>query len=362
MDITTYANDGRQRYGELADTVASILRAAIDRSGKMRLQEIQRRAKEVESLRKKISKLNTPPSDVDLAVKDLAGCRLVFYTNSDVTIFLNTGIIQDNFEVDWDRTKIHHPTKDEPEAEELFHSHNYVVRLKPPRVDLPEHSRLGGLWCEVQVQTTLNHAWSEMAHDTIYKKPDLNGFGASLMMSINERMASIMRDYLLPAGYEFQKVVSDFERLSAGMDLFDSNPLDTLRLAADNNERFDILARFLDTVLPHYDDIDGEQEEIRRAMVDVVRAARNGSPKTIETPFERRAGRTADDVIRKALDVIDQLRYLGEDTVRLTWGVLVRIYPEASTDAEQQRILDSVHRLSKNDLRVWEVDQSIRRR
>lgn len=355
MDIAAYATEGRHRYGELAETVAAILRAAIARSGKMRLQEIQRRAKDLESLRKKIGKLNNPPEDVELAVKDLGGCRLVFYTNSDVTSFLSAGIIQDNFEVDWGRTKIHHPTKDEPRSDELFHSHNYVVRLKPPRVDLPEHAHLSGLWCEVQVQTTLNHAWSEMAHDTIYKKPELNGFGASLMKSIDERMASIMRDYLLPAGYEFQKVVTDFERLSAGKDLFDSKPLDALRQSADNNERYDILSRFLDTVLPHYDDIEGEQDKIRKAMVEVVQAARNNSPQAIETPFETRPGRTAEDVSRQALEVIDQLKYLGEDAARRTWLALVSIYPGASSDADRKRILDSVHGLAKNDLRVWEV-------
>ena len=84
MDIAAYATEGRHRYGELAETVATILRAAIERSGKMRLQEIQRRAKDIESLRKKLGKLNNPPEDVELAVKDLGGCRLAFYTNSDV--------------------------------------------------------------------------------------------------------------------------------------------------------------------------------------------------------------------------------------------------------------------------------------
>jgi len=354
MDITTYATEGRQRYGELADMVAAILRAAIDRSGNMRLQEIQRRAKDVESLRKKIVKLSNPPVDVELAVKDLGGCRLVFYTNSDVTSFLNAGIIQDNFEVDWKRTRIHHPTKDKTEADELFHSHNYVVKLKPPRDELPEYAHLSKLWCEVQVQTTLNHAWSEMAHDTIYKKPELNGFGASLMKSIDERMVSIMRDYLLPAGYEFQKVVTDFERFSAGKELFDNKPLYTLRQSDNNNERFDILSRFLDTVLPNYDDIDGYQDEIRKAMVDVVQAARSSSPQAIETPFETRAGRTAEDVSRLALDVIDQLRYLGEDAVRRTWFSLISIYPGALSDAERKRILDSVHGLAMNNLRVWD--------
>jgi len=355
MDIEEYAAEGRQRYAELAETVASILRAAIEQFGQLRLQVIQRRAKDVESLREKIAKLKEPAPDVELAVKDLGGCRLVFYTNSDVTRFLKGALIQDNFEVDWKRTKIHHPSKDEPGADELFHSHNYVVRLKEPRADLPEHAHLAGLWCEVQVQTTLNHAWSEMAHDTIYKKQELDGFGASLQKSIEDRMTNIMRDYLLPAGYEFQKVVTDFERLSAGRELFDSKPLEALKKSTDNNERYDILSRYLDTVLPQYDDIDGVQEDIRSAMVAVVHAARETAPKAIETPFETLAGRTSEDVSKQALEVLDRLRYLGEDAARLTWRALVDLYPGAVSDVERKGILDSVHNLARNDLRVWEI-------
>lgn len=355
MDIQAYATEGRRRYAELAETVASILRAAIERAGQLRLQDIQRRAKDVESLRKKLAKLTNPALDVELAVKDLGGCRVVFYTNSDVTRLLNAGVIQDNFEVDWARTKIHHPTKDEPGSDELFHSHNFVVRLKEPRVDLPEHAHIAGLWCEVQVQTTLNHAWSEMAHDTIYKKPDLDGFGASLLKSIDDRMANIMRDYLLPAGYEFQKVVTDFERLSAGKELFDSKPLDALKKSTDNNERYDILSRFLDTVLPQYDDIDGVQEGIRNAMMSVVHASRETAPKAVETPFETLGGRTSEDVSKQALEVLDRLRYLGEDAARLTWRALVDLYPDATSHAERKRILESVHNLARNDLGVWEV-------
>lgn len=353
MDIEEYAARGRQRYIALAETVASILRAAIDRFGKMRLQEIQRRAKDVESLRKKIAKLNEPPVNVELAVKDLGGCRLVFYTNADVSAFLRVSIIEDNFEVDWNRTKIHYPITDEPSSGELFYSHNYVVRLKEPRVDLPEYEHLRGLWCEVQVQTTLNHAWSEMAHDTIYKKPELNGFGTARMKSIDERMTKIMRDYLLPAGFEFQKVVTDFERLSVGKELFDSEPISALKQSTDNNERYDILSRFLDTVLPHYDDIDGVQSEIRDAMVEVIHAGRVCGTKGIETIYGIRQGKSAEDVAGQALEVIDQLRYLGEDAVRLTWRSLCAIFPGASTNRERTRILDSVHRLSRNDLRVW---------
>lgn len=105
-------------------------------------------------------------------------------------------------------------------------------------------------------------------------------------------------NYLLPAGFEFQKVVADFERLSAGKELFDRKPLDALKQSADNNERYEILSRFLDTVLPNYDDIDGAQSEIRSAMVDAVQAARSSAPINIETPYGTLEGKSAEKVTR----------------------------------------------------------------
>jgi ppGpp synthetase/RelA/SpoT-type nucleotidyltranferase len=132
-------------------------------------------------------------------------------------------VIPDNFEVDWDRTKFHYPQDDADES--LFISYNYVVRLKPQRTELPEYADLAGLWCEIQVQSTLDHAWSEMQHDTGYKPP-AGGFGTAALTEVKTRMTKIMQDYLLPAGYDFQKVSDDIRRLEKARAFYDTAPLD----------------------------------------------------------------------------------------------------------------------------------------
>jgi hypothetical protein len=109
VDFETYSRSKRSDYADLADTVASILRAAIA-PYPFRLQLVQARAKDPESLQKKLEErglLATTTLEED--IKDLAGCRLIFYSNLDVTRFQQSGIFRDNFGVDWDRTKIHHP-------------------------------------------------------------------------------------------------------------------------------------------------------------------------------------------------------------------------------------------------------------
>jgi len=252
MDFETYTRSKRADYAALADTVASILQAAIGAYPRpLRLQQVQQRAKDPDKLRKKLEDrgiLATMALEKD--IKDLAGCRLIFYTNSDVSQFLQSGIIQDNFEVDWERTKIHHPVPGQTTPENSFISNNYVLKLKPDRAALPEYARFGGLWCEVQVQTILNHAWSEMGHDIIYKKPALAGFGAQLFEAIKERLEKIMKTHLLPAGYEFQKVQDDYEGLMSGRELFHRGALKALAECGDNNACHDLLERFRDYVLP----------------------------------------------------------------------------------------------------------------
>jgi ppGpp synthetase/RelA/SpoT-type nucleotidyltranferase len=352
MDLDTYEKQKRAEYAAFAKAVADIFVAAIDTHHGLRLQHVQHRAKDPDSLRRKLAKMVTPDTDsVETIIKDLAGCRLVFYTNDDVSRFLTSGIVSDNFEIDWDRTKIFYPRSEANGAEEQFISNNYVVKLKPERTALPEYGRFAEMWCEVQVKTTLNHAWSELAHDTIYKKPELkSGFGGRLMQAIEERMKKIMREYLLPAGYEFQKVLTDFERLSSGKELFDRGALNALVECADNNAWHERLQHFVTYVLPYYDDIAGVQSEIRRVIVTAVKQARVAPIRPIDTPFGHMPGRTTEDIVEIAGDVIDQLRYTD---ISATFDALCELYKGAQTVKERNRWVRSAEALAMHNLDVW---------
>lgn len=354
MNLDTYERVKRANYAALAEAVASVLFAAIRAQSGIRLQHVQHRAKMPESLKRKLENAGALTSDaIETYAKDLAGCRLVFYTNSDVSRFLSSGLVSENFEIDWDRTKIHHPDPASTDARDLFISNNYVVRFKEPRASLAEYAPFKDLWCEVQVQTTLNHAWSEMAHDTMYKTPALRGFGASLMKGIEQRMEKIMRNFLLPAGYEFQKVLHDFERLSSGKDLFDRNALQALLDAKDNNERYDALEKFSAHVLPHYDDLQAVHQEIRLAVVSAIKQARITPTNPIDTPFEPLRGRTSEDIVELGADVLDQLRYVGVDAVEATFDALCQLFREAESEKERHRLLASARNLAKHEMHVW---------
>ena len=320
--------------------MAAILQAAIDTYlESLRLQQLQKRAKSPESLRKKLEdrgKLAT--ASLEDEIKDLAGCRLIFYTNSDVSRFLQSGIIQDNFDVDWDRTKIHHPVPGQTEPANLFISSNYVVTLKANRTALPEYARFSGLRREVQVQTTLNHAWSEMEHDIIYKKPVLAGFGGKLFETIEQRLQKIMKAHLLPAGYEFQKALDDYERLLSGKKLVDRGALKALSECADNNARYELLERFRDYLLPHYDDAQSVYPEIKEQLVAVVQAARMTKARPIETPFGNIDGITVERIVEIVSDILTYLRYVD---VEATFDAVCELFPDTQSDEERKHLLVS---------------------
>jgi ppGpp synthetase/RelA/SpoT-type nucleotidyltranferase len=352
MDLDTYARSKFADYAALAETVAIVLRAAIAAyPRRFRLQQVQQRAKNPESLRKKLENRNIlATTSLEGDIKDLAGCRLIFYTNADVARFLGSGIIQDNFDVDWDRTKIHHPVPGQTEPDNLFISNNYVVKLKANRTALPEYARFDNLWCEVQVQTTLNHAWSEMEHDIIYKRPTLLGFGGKLFEVIEQRLQKIMKAHLLPAGYEFQKALDDYERLLSGKELFDRGALKAIEECSDNNARFELLERFRDYVLPNYDDLQSVYPEIKEQLVAAVKAARLTKPRAFETPFGSYRGITIDRIADVVGDIFIHLRYVD---IGLTFDAICELYPDAQTEEERKHLLSVTERLARHNLDVW---------
>ena len=355
MNFEKYEREARSHYVAFGETVAAILRAAIGEAGGFRLQQVCSRAKDPASLRKKLEKRGAERG-VDLVsadgledeIKDLAGCRIVFYTNSDVTKLINSGLIGENFEIV--EVKLHHPRRETEEAAELYISNHYLVRLGADRLKLPEYAAFAGLRCEIQVQTILNHAWAEMAHDTIYKEPELDSFGTRALDAIKTRMAKIARRYLVPAGYEFGKVAADFERLIKGETLFKGEALQSIADAPDNNERMLALDTFADSVLPLYDDVRPEFHEILKTLGDAVLKSRATEPKPISTPYGDLPAKTPADVTRRVAKTIGDLRYVDPDASLKT---LLDLYAGAATEDERKPLREAGKRLADHELDVW---------
>lgn len=352
MDLEEYKRNGRARYEDLAAIVAQLLERAITDERGFRLQHIQRRAKTVESLFRRLEEIGQLGTDeIEAYRKDLAGCRIVFYTNDDMNRFVNSGLLRELFDIDWERSKFHQPGPSQESATELFQSYNYVLKLKADRTALREYREFEGLYCEVQVQTTLNHAWAEMAHDTIYKRPDLRGFGGRQSEIIEKRLEDAMRKHLLPAGYLFQRIATDVQRLTEGKALFDEGVLDTVLEADNNNERYEALVRLKDDVLPHYDDLEELFSEVRDKLKRAWTVAGETDAVPYETPFGGFRGHESHQVTAQIAEIIEQYRYLDPDE---TYTFTRDLYVQTSDTESRNQLIKLAERLASPTLQVWE--------
>ncbi|OQW65485.1 MAG: hypothetical protein BVN29_10820 [Nitrospira sp. ST-bin5] len=350
MNLNDYETKYFPIYKAFAETVRFILKKAILAADNLpRPQSIQYRAKGVDSLRRRLAeagKLDTETLELDR--RDLAGARLIFYTNSDVDRFLASPLIRDNFEIEEDSTKIHHPSQENQDAR--YRAVHYTIRLRGERLSLPEYAKFAGLRCEIQVQTILEHAWAETSHDILYKNNLGDGYGGKAMKGIERRFAQIMDKYLIPAGYEFQKVQQDHERLLRGKELFDKDIAKLLNNAQNNNERYEILSGLRDYALPICDDRQAAYERLKGPLLRAVRAARSTEPVPIETTRGKMDGFLADAVVSLVFEIIESLRYA--DPVG-TLQLLIDIYRGEPDEDIRQQIVNVVKKLSEYNIDAY---------
>jgi ppGpp synthetase/RelA/SpoT-type nucleotidyltranferase len=352
MNFKQYVDKGQSAYGTFAKTIRDIIEIVLETEPSIvRPQQIQTRAKSKSSLARKLSERGlTKSRSIETRLKDLAGVRLIFYTNTDVDWFLNSRLLQENFDIDYDESKIHEPAGISSETNGQYRAIHYVVTLKPERLSLPEYARFKGLRCEIQIQTILNHAWAETAHDITYHRQETAGFGTKQLEQIQKRTTAIMEKYLLPAGYEFQKVQHDYKRLMEGKALFDRDTVAALDSCDNNNDRHELLKKISEDVIPQYDDINAVAQDLRNAAVRAIGAARQTATKAIETTFGAYKGHSERDVAEAALDIIRYLRYVD---IAASFDALCSLYPDAKSNDERKLILDTVGELAKYNVNVW---------
>ncbi len=344
MNLDDYEKKYFWTYQAFAETVRFIMEKALKCvNNPPRLQSIQCRAKEIDSLRRRLKeagKLDTQTLEADR--RDLAGVRLIFYTNNDVDRFRALPVIWENFDIEEGSTKIHHPTRENSETR--YRAEHYTVRLRQDRLSLPEYASFAGFRCEIQVHTILNHAWSETSHDILYKDTVGDGFGRKAIENISRRFERIMDEYLIPAGFEIQKAQQDYERLLQGRELFDRDIATLLDDAQNNNERYEILSGLRDYAIPHYDDLLEAYDGLKGPFLRAVRAARSTEPVPIETTFGALDGCEADAVTRLVVEIVESLRHVD---VTGTLQLLIDIYRDEPNDDIRQQIVNAAKRLSE---------------
>lgn len=329
--------------------LAAIKRAAEDGSYKYHLQQIHPRTKTYISLRDRLLKSGQEnANNIEDIRNDLAGCRVIFYYNNDVNVFLRSRLIEDNFKVvDY---KIHGPKDENISTNELYTANHYIVELNEDRALLPEYSVYRGLKCEIQIHTVLTNAWSETAHDITYKRPKTDGFGSRLLKDIDARLQKLMTEYLIPAGYEFQKIQHDWQRFLEGKVLFDREIEQEIGKCQDNNKLFEILKQYRESTLPLYDAdcIKGEINNIVKIVKIAISSARAMRQTTISTPFGSMPGKTSKDILAIGLSILNFIQYFD---IELIFAYLVELY-KTSSEEKRKLIHESASKLAKYKVKI----------
>lgn len=347
----------RALYAEFAEAVKNIISSALSSSldiggYQYHLQQIQCRAKTFESLAKRLEEKGLSEADnVEEIRNDLAGCRIIFYYNNDVNAFLKSGLIRDNFKVHWDKSRIHGPNDAPKLANDYYTANHYIIELNEVRASLPEYIRFKGLKCELQVQTVLNHAWAETAHDITYKKPEKSSFGHRVLEALDERLKNIMEKFLKPAGYEFQKIQHDRQRLLEGKKLLNRNLKQEIIDCSNNNERYEILERYREYTLPLYDDdyLRSEFDTILKLVETSIFKAREIKPIEIEAPMGSFPGKASKDILNICLQILNYIRFVHVESV---FTCFITLYCSSPDEQENKLIKESIVELVKYDIDV----------
>lgn len=387
MNLEEYRSNQNKEYERLAKTVKNILQKTIWAFNKkyqaypeyrIRLQHIQYRAKAPKSLEQKLkSEKLLQNKKIEQSIKDLAGCRLIFYLNSDIDKFINSGILLNHFDIVFDKVRFHYPQQD-AENTSMFISDNYVVTLKNAFTDKAVYQKFKGKYCEIQIQTILQHAWSEIAHDMIYKsKMSSSHLGYHFIPGIEKRLNGIMIEHLNPAGYDLRTVSDDFEKLLKGQQIFNENSFEQrIREHTRNNrDLYTKLVQFKEEVLPLYDSkqLQATHTNIRKtvflacqmALDNAMRAKNNKFDQSDSITVDPISGKVSGEGLRRfdpitldavwtiSLDILDGIRYINEDAVSDTLDTLCKLYPIA-TETQHKRLLDSANRLAEYSASIYD--------
>lgn len=172
-----YSNS-HDRLTKLVLFVVALLEAELKKRNVM--ARVAGRAKSVESLRGKLAKwshdkkkaaLFKTRSDVFACVGDLAGVRVMTYTEHDRDLVYN--LVKENFanpagKVDFDTERKEESARIQRDKSNFYRATHMQVGLRPEHLT-DGYLNLKGSHCEIQITSMLAHVWNEIEHDMRYK-------------------------------------------------------------------------------------------------------------------------------------------------------------------------------------------------
>ncbi|MFD0894214.1 hypothetical protein KBB96_09390 [Luteolibacter ambystomatis] len=146
------------------DSLRGLIRQLLETSG-VEFVTIEGRVKTVESFTEKIQRQGKDYHDPLSDLTDLVGLRIITYQLSAIDRI--SEIIRENFLIDEANSVDKGKLLDTDQFG--YQSVHFIAELNTDRKSLPEYRAFGGIKCEIQVRTALQHAWAAINHKLLYK-------------------------------------------------------------------------------------------------------------------------------------------------------------------------------------------------
>jgi len=305
-------------YEDFAKAVAFILGVLL-KDKKFFFQVISPRAKTIDSLEYKLNRSNLKKLNIKKYsdIQDLAGVRIIFYLESDAKRF--TPYIYDEF---GDKNIIKHESKID---EDGYNATHLVIRLDEDRLKLSEYSKYKDLKCEIQLTTVLYHAWSEMAHDLIYKpKRTLLDFDRRSFEVLDKHFKEVMENHIKKASISFEAIYYKFKEIQKGRDIFDRSFLESISRSDSNNKIYQQLV-LLEKYTAKFGDKIPEEMNIIKLLEEVIDKSKVNKIESEKTIFGKLPGKTYSDIVIKCLEILNHIKYIK---IPDTFNILTKLHQE----------------------------------
>lgn len=221
--------DDYHRYHEDYSTLKGIVTDTLEKCCKdngIVVTAISARIKTESSLVEKLERKGYKYSSI-FDITDIVGARIVLFYTDEVDKI--SAFVERIFDVDWDNSV----DKRKLMRNDSFGymSLHYVCRIPETLYKNPEHSSVNRIRFEIQMRTTLQHAWASINHDLGYK-PGVgipSSYNRALfriagMLELVDEEFSRIRHEITNYRRKVEELVSDgdFDKVELNMDTFRS--------------------------------------------------------------------------------------------------------------------------------------------